>query len=149
MKYRYKINSGISKVKSYSKQIVVGVFGLSIPVALVISSGAGAVNTSIYNNIPSPQPGNVPSVGFEATVTVLMSSWGCQTGHWTSGDCLTTLGATFSVPITLNVYAVGAGNAPGSKLITSTQTFNIPFRPSASPSCTGGDAGKWNIKCLR
>jgi len=126
---------------------------------------AGAASTVVYNNIPSPTPGNVSSQAFEATqtsefggqvmfggtdrtnpkVTVLMSSWGCQTGHWTSGDCNTTVGATFSEPITLNVYNVGSGNAPGTLLATTTQTFNIPFRPSANNvSCTGANAGKWS-----
>src|SRR5436190_19011646 len=77
-------------------------------VAAVIAMPASAVApTVVYDNIPTPQPGNVPSQAFEATqtsefggqvqlagtqrqnptVTVLMSSWGCQSGHWYSGDC--------------------------------------------------------------
>jgi hypothetical protein len=114
----------------------------------------------VYDNIPSPQPGNVPSVAYEAnsiaewggqiqpagtarqnpTVTVLMSSWGCESGHWTSGDCLTSAGATFTEPITLNIYNVASGGGVGSQIATTTQTFNIPYRPSASPAC--GD-GRW------
>lgn len=123
-----------------------------------------ALGQVIYNNIPNPLPGNLPSVAFEATGTsefgdrvqfatgtgralttaiVTMSSWGCQSGHWNSGDCVTAPGATFSHPITLNIYNV-AGNAPGSLIGTLTQTFAIPFRPSAdNVHCTGADAGKW------
>lgn len=117
----------------------------------------------VYNSIPTPAPGNFPSQAFEATstsefggqitltgtkrsdpvVTVMMSSWGCETGHWNTGDCVTTPGHTFPEPITLNIYGVGAGNVPGSLLATKTDTFNIPYRPSASVSCTGGDNGKW------
>lgn len=104
--------------------------------------------------------GNVPSQAFEATstsefgdqitfagrartlaaVTVTLSSWGCQTGHWYSGDCATQPGATFDHPITLNIYQLGAGNAPGALIATRTQTFAIPYRPSADARC--GD-GRW------
>ena len=135
-------------------------------IGLLALSGTAAASSSsvIYNNIPSPQPGNVASEAFEAqsasefggqiqlagtartnpTVTVLMSSWGCESGHWYSGDCSTIPGATFSEPITLNVYSVGSGGAVGALVASATQTFNIPYRPSAdSTNCTGGDAGKW------
>jgi hypothetical protein len=118
-----------------------------------------AQGSTIYNNIPGPLPGNLPSLGYEATSTAefgdrvtfsagsgralttvvqTMSSWGCESGHWYSNDCVTTPGATFSHPITLNIYNVGAGNEPGSLIGTMTQTFAIPYRPSASASCTGG-----------
>lgn len=132
---------------------------------LALLGATPALGQVIYNNIPSPLPGNVPSVGFEATgtsefgdrvqfasgtgralttVIVTMSSWGCESGHWNTGDCVTTPGATFSHPITLNVYNVGVSNAPGSLIGTVTQTFAIPFRPSADTvHCTGTDAGKW------
>src|SRR5947209_3017307 len=130
-------------------------------VASLIAFPAGATPPAVVcDNVPSPQPGNVPSVGFEATstsefgglvqlagatrvnptVTVLMSSWGCESGSWT-GTCTTTPGATFSHPITLNLYNVGAGGAVGSLIATKTQTFEIPYRPSSSPSC--GD-GRWS-----
>jgi parallel beta-helix repeat protein len=134
--------------------------------ALLSLGGTAAASSSsvVYNNIPSPQPGNVASQAFEAqsasefggqiqlagtartnpTVTVLMSSWGCQSGHWYSADCSTTPGATFSEPITLNVYNVGSGGAVGSLFTSVTQTFNIPYRPSAdNTNCTGGSTGEW------
>ncbi len=151
-------------MKKRALSILSSAFCLSLIVAALVPLSASAATTTIYNNIPSPQPGNLPSQAFEATstsefggqvsfagterqnpkVTVLMSSWGCETGHWTSGDCATTPGATFSVPITLNIYNVGAGNAPGTLVATTTKTFNIPYRPSAdSTNCTGGNAGKW------
>ena len=133
--------------------------------ALLAGSAAGLTSRAIYDNIPAPLPGNLPSLGFEATstsefgdrvgftsteraltvVTLVMSSWGCQTGHWTTGDCATTPGATFSHPVTLNLYRVGTLNAPGASIGTVTQTFAMPYRPSADPAhCTSGrwfDAG--------
>lgn len=132
---------------------------------LGLGGTAAASNSSVvYDNIPSPQPGNLASEAFEAqsasefggqiqlagtartnpTVTVLMSSFGCQSGHWYSEDCSTTPGATFSEPITLNVYDVGSGGAVGALLHSETQTFAIPYRPSAdSTNCTGLNAGEW------
>jgi hypothetical protein len=119
---------------------------------------------NVYNSIPNPAPGNYPSQAFEATstseyggqvtltgttrndpmVTVVMSSWGCESGSWNLGTCVTTPGSTFSEPITLNLYQVGGSNEPGSLIATKTQTFNIPYRPSADNiNCTGGNAGKW------
>jgi hypothetical protein len=38
------------------------------------------------------------------------------------------------VPITLSIY-----NSAGTTLTTAVQTFNIPFRPSASATCTSGE----------
>jgi hypothetical protein len=139
---------------------------VAAPIGLLSLGGTAAASTSsvVYNNIPSPQPGNVASEAFEAqsasefggqiqlagtartnpTVTGLMSSWGCQSGHWYSGDCSTTPGATFSEPITLNIYNVGTNGAVGTLITSSTKTFNIPYRPSAdNANCTGSDAGEW------
>ncbi len=72
------------------------------------------------------------------TVTVAISDWACQRGSWTDGSCVTTPGTTFSVPITFNVYQVGASNAVGALIATKTQTFAIPYRPSADPNCPAG-----------
>jgi len=114
-------------------------------------------------------PGNVPSVGFEATaaseiggqvefsttggqrpaVTLLMSSWGCQSGSWSLGNCSSAKKATFSQPIKVNVYAVGEGDEPGQLIGSVTHTFAMPYRPSANyTKCTGADAGKWYDKSL-
>lgn len=127
---------------------------------------AGTAGT-VYNNIPTPTPGNVSSEAFEAqsasefggtvtmtttsvtdpVVTVLLSSWGCESGNWSTGTCATTPGATFNEAITLNVYAPGpatAGSPPAALLLTETQTFAVPYRPSADAvHCTGTNAGKW------
>ncbi|MEV6315345.1 hypothetical protein [Streptomyces sp. NPDC051776] len=124
----------------------------------------GTVYTAIPANFPACQ--GAPSLGFEATGTsefgdevglsstgdlstlkVDFQSFACSvSGHWNTGDCVTTPGATFTHPITANIYAVdnsGPVPAPGALLATVTQTQTIPFRPSANPACTGTDAGKW------
>lgn len=131
---------------------------LFLTLLLVVFGAGSAVGQVIYDSTVNPQPGNLPSVGAQAyafnelgdgitfagtarnakTVTVTMSSWGCQTGAWNSADCVTTPGATFSIPITLNIYAAGSP-APGSLIDTRTQTFAIPYRPSSdNANCTGG-----------
>jgi hypothetical protein len=74
-----------------------------------------------------------------STVVVTMESWACEHGAWDTGPCTSTPGDTFAVPITFNIFNVGADNALGSLIATDTQTFNIPFRPSANPTaCPGG-----------
>ena len=39
------------------------------------------------------------------SMSVVLVSWGCQSGHWYSGDCVTPPGASFEVPLTFNIYA--------------------------------------------
>lgn len=157
---KYDFRQGLAKTSARLKVLlsVIGISSVGLVTALSTAGPAGATSAVVYNNIPSPQPGNVVSEAFEATstsefggqvqfagtertdptVTVLMSSWGCEFGHWYSNDCVTSSGATFSEPITLNVYNVGAGNAVGSLVTTLTTIFNIPYRPSASPVCADG-----------
>ena len=126
------------------------------------SASGGGSTQSGYNAIPSKVSGNVPSVGFEATKTnefgdavrlggkartlqsmsVVLSSWGCQSGGWSTKDCMTTPGATFDVPLTFTIYSDNA-DAPGAVLATQTETVTVQYRPSASPECTGKDAGEW------
>ncbi len=145
-------------------------FGAAILTAGVFAAApaaTAATKVTIYNNIPAPLPGNVPSVGFEASAasefggqvtfestertkpqaSLVLSSWGCESGSWNSGDCSTLVGATFFHPITVNVYTVGANNEPGDLIGTVTHTFSIPYRPSANYThCTGDNAGKWYSK---
>ncbi len=118
----------------------------------------------IYDSTVSPLPANLPSVGPEAyaytefgdeinfasgprtlkTVTVTLSSWACQNGTWHTDDCATTPGATYSVPITFNIYAVGANDTVVALIATKTQSFNVPYRPSKDDvNCTGDSTGKW------
>ncbi len=143
----------VSSIVSGAVLSVAAVIGLiALPTA-----AAGAM---VYDNIPNPQPSNLPSLGYEATSTsefggqialagiertnltlkVLMSSWGCESGSWNEQDCVTAPGSTFSHPITANVYAVGTDDTVGSLIATSTKTFDIAYRPSASTEC--GD-GRW------
>jgi hypothetical protein len=122
---------------------------------LATSSAANAA--LVYDNIPTPLPANLPSQPYQAqqtgqyggqvqlagtqrqdpTVTVMMSSWACGSDQADPGGaCATAPGATFSHPITLNLYGVLANGEPGSLIASVTQTFNIPFRPSQSAVCT-------------
>ncbi|HEY1451285.1 MAG TPA: hypothetical protein VGF47_10055 [Solirubrobacteraceae bacterium] len=121
---------------------------------------AASAATVVYNNVPKPLPGNVQSIGFQAEsaaefggqieatgpvtnpiISVGMSSWACQSGGATDGSCVTTPGATYNEPITLNVYSVGAGNSVGTKLVTLTQSFAVPYRPSADNTDCEGNGG--------
>jgi hypothetical protein len=150
------------------KRLLAAMTAALLMVALGSSTAfAAPVKTSvIYNSLadltPGNSPGNSPSVAFEAnqvneygnavtfggtkrnlsSVVVTMSSWGCTSGHWNSGDCVTTAGASFTEPITLNIYN-GDPNVAANLLTSVTQTFTIPYRPSASAKCTGANAGKW------
>ncbi len=118
---------------------------------------------AVFDNTASVLPSNLPSYGPEAyafnewggqvalagtardltSATVTLSSWACETGSWSTHDCVTTPGATYDVPITFNVYAVGAGNSVGALITSKQQTFTIPYRPSGNdPNCPGDD-GAW------
>lgn len=117
----------------------------------LLTVGSSVADTVVYDGLPSPPPGNVPSLGYEATSTsefgdkvtlapgprtlssvdLLLSSWACQSGAWTAG-CTTTPGATFNHDITLNIYDTSL-----SLIGTVTQTFTIPYRPSSDFSACG------------
>lgn len=145
------------------------------PAALAKSHASKAAKVAvhdpvIYDSIIDPNPGNVPSVGNEAygiqqfgnqinlagtsrvlnTVAVQMSSWACQSGSWTGSPspCSTTPGATFSIPITFNIYGVGPATSAGPSsvgalLASDTATFNMPYRPSADPVDCPSAPNKW------
>ncbi|MCU1392875.1 MAG: N-acetylmuramoyl-L-alanine amidase [Ilumatobacteraceae bacterium] len=152
------------------RQLLVGGLALALAVPVISATSAVSVGAApndpvvVYDSIGATTRGNTPSTGFEATstselgdavrlapgpraltsVTVDMSSWACQTG--TGLTCTTTPGATFTHPLTLNVYAVsGPDSAPvisGLPIATATGTFTIPYRPSADPTCA--DQTQWH-----
>jgi hypothetical protein len=120
----------------------------------------GGGGTVAYNSIPKPLKA-VASVGFEATqglqlgdgvnlahtgklqrVRYVLSSWGCQSGNWSTHNCVTNGHPTFPVPFTVNVYAVDNTQTShvGALLATQTRTFNIPYRPSSDVArCPSGE----------
>jgi hypothetical protein len=154
-------------------RVCIGIALLAIPAAIAIAQGPpkppGPPGKPgiIYSSIPKPLPGNVGSEGPEAYafselgdgvvfpggaggtfdhVTVILSSWGCTSGAWNTGDCVTApKNAQFSQIITLNIYAVNAGSppSPGALLAKTTQTFQIPYRPSSTPDQCSGDNETW------
>jgi hypothetical protein len=77
---------------------------------------------------------NLTQTGNVHTVSWILRSFGCES-RLSATQCVTTPGATFSVPITTNIYAVDptASTKVGALLGTRTQTFNIPYRPSSAP----------------
>ena len=119
--------------------------------ALPMMSAFG--DTMIYNSNPSPLPGNVPSLGYQAnqtaefgdliqfapgprnltSATVTMSDWALESDWPTVGTA-----AGYTVPLTLNLYNVGAGNSVGSLIGSDTINALVPWRPVASPGCVGG-----------
>ena len=154
------------------KRILIPIAMIASMVGLIVGPASASTNalTVIYKSTLKPLPANLPSVGAEAysfnefgdeitfapstprnvkKVIVTLSSWGCETGHWYSGDCFTNPGDTFALQMTLNIYHATSTDpstdpVPAGSLIASvTQSFDIPYRPSASPLCTGADAGKW------
>ena len=96
-------------------------------------------------------------------MTVAFSSFACGTsGHWNDDACLTTPGATFTIPDTpgfagsgglhARIYSVDGSGNPGSLLGEAVNNGAIPYRPSADPvncldsgtdSNGGDDSGKW------
>ncbi len=141
------VTSGFSLVSDSS--------GVSVELAGTKVQSSGST-TAIYNSLP--QPFTAYSFAFQATssseqgqeisfapgtsrtlsnVVVSMDSWGCESGNWyTPNSCQTTPGATFSEPITLNLYNVNPDGSVGSKITSITQTFDIPYRPSAAAAGT-------------
>lgn len=128
---------------------------LALSLVIIALTGTGALAQSgntVYNNIPSPLPPNVPSLGFQATqtaefgdyvifagsdrraasATVTMSDWALHSTYPTMPA------AGFNHDITFNIYAVdhsGPTPAVGALLGSVTQTFLIPWRPEPTPTC--------------
>jgi len=149
--------------------VTVGAFAFAM-VTLSTQTVSAAAET-IFDYIPSPLPDNVASYSYESfgvaevgdgiefstngnqtldNAKVLVSSWACENGTgWAETNvvpCTTTPGTTFSMPITLNLYDP---NNEMSLIDTTTQTFNIPFRPSASENCDDTVNGHgWGEDCV-
>jgi hypothetical protein len=125
------------------------------------AQAAAASSEVVYNSIPSPLPGNVPSYGMEAysmsqfgadvalpqpsgakkpVVNVLMSSWACEQGNWVEANCTDPKpGKSFHWPVTLTLNSAG-------HIFTQTKKAKVPYRPPSSPVCAGPEfnsPGSW------
>ena len=74
---------------------------------------------SLGQVITGTQGGTISSFSF------ILSSWAVTTDYGNA--------ASFTLPITLDVYNVGAGNSIGSLLYSMTQNVVVPFRPAVWP----------------
>lgn len=148
-----------------NRRTVSAALGLALAVSLFggvnAAQAAPPSATTVYDAIPSPLPPNMASVGFEATstsefgdyvhlagtdrvlntVTVTMSDWALFS-DFSSDSRYAANSATWSHPITLNVYSkhLGINGAPDTLLATTTENITIPWRPAAYPTCAGGTA---------
>lgn len=114
----------------------------AVSCTLAASAQAGIV----YDNLPVSLPGNVVSLGYEATSTsefgdavslggtdralttvkIVMSDWAKKSDYPLVGDA-----TGYDHPLTVNLYNVGTGGAVGSLIGTLTQTVHVPWRPEA------------------
>ena len=139
-------------------------FNVMVAVLLVCTAlsfqNVTATGVSVFNSIPDPLPGNLPSQPYQAqqaaefgdhiqlagtsrnlsSVTVTMSSWARHSEY----PNLSEVG--FAHPLTLNIYNVDkSGTVPalGSLIASVTQEFVMQWRPEGDPTCpdTGYGAG--------
>jgi hypothetical protein len=164
--HRWRAPSTVLGVAARSAAVATVVAAGLIPIsaATLRAAAAAPVGNVIYDSLVNPVQADVPSIAFESvnilefgnkvtlaptakplqSVTVTMVSWGCQSGFYYQTTCVTTPGATFSEPITFNIYTADANNTVGPLIATDTATFAIPYRPSAdNVHCMGTDVGKW------
>jgi hypothetical protein len=157
------LTSANARTNGVIRKIGIAAAGV-VAATLMTTASASAAVTTVYDNTPSPLPGNVPSLGFEATSTsefgglvelagterdrpqveVGFSSWGCESGTWHQGNCSSTPGARFTHRVKFSIYEVAASDEPGELLGRVAKTVEVPYRRSANYThCTGPDAGKW------
>jgi hypothetical protein len=138
-----------------SSRIIKGVVATALSAGVMLGTAAGATGpAAIYDAVAAPLPPNVPSLGYQATstqefgdriaftgtnrrltsVTVTMSDWALHSDY----PLLPTAG--YTQPITLNLYNAGTGSTPGALITSVTQSFVIPWRPAADPTCTSATA---------
>ena len=139
----------------------VAVLGLlSLAVAPPASAAVPAADSVVFDATVTPLPGNLPSLGFQATqtaefgdrvqlagtnrvlrsATVTMSDWAMASDY----PVLPASGWTH--PITFNVYSVDNSTlvpAVGTLIGSVTETVTIPWRPEADPANCGVGATKW------
>lgn len=124
----------------------------------VAASNVGAQEV-IYDRVPTTLAPSYVSIGAQAyaykefgdhvvfapggrnlqSATVTVVNWAmfsdyANNPNWNSNS------SSFSVPITMNLYSVGAGNTVGSVIASRTIDAVIAWRPAADVTCPGGTA---------
>ena len=114
-------------------------------------AGFAAHATVIYSNLQDPLPGNLPSLGYQATsttelgdhiqfaagprkldsVTITMSNWALESTYGTGG-------AGYLHDLTFSIYNYVNDTAAGSLITSDTINALIPWRPEADPTCPNG-----------
>lgn len=159
----------VTRAQSRSARALGGILSIALAMtgfSVLAAAPAAAATAVVYDSIPSNQPASYPSLGFQAqatwefgdyvllggtnrvvtNVTISLTSWACETGGWSTGDCVTTPGSTFNHPVTMNLYeADNSGSLPvaGPLIASITQTVAAPYRPSPSPAECGVSATTW------
>ena len=147
-----------------SKRGVSAALGLAVALSLFGGENvaqAVPASVTVYDATPSPLPPNIASVGFEArstsefgdyvhlagtarvlnTLTVTMSDWAVFSDYATDSRYAGNA-ATWSHPVTVNVYSnhLGANGVPDTLLATKTANVTIPWRPATDPTCATATA---------
>jgi hypothetical protein len=138
---------------------------LAVTLAMALAAVATlAQGNAVYSSLPTSGTPNLPSLGYQATqtaefgdnvflagtdrragsATVYMSDWAKNSTYPSMPS------AGFVHPITFSIYSVDhSGPVPtrGSQLGTVTQSFLIPWRPEADPTCSGDRWRAGNGNC--
>ena len=138
--------------------VALALLGISVAQsALAPAARADGGEVVIFDSIPDTIPQNWASQGAQAykmqefgqrlqlggtarqvaSVTVGFSSWTCE--NWATSDpCSTTPGTSYELPVTINIYASGTDGTAGGLVATTTETIEVPFRPSPyGAPCSG------------
>ncbi len=84
----------------------------------------------------------IHALGVMKSLTLDVDSFTCEHGVYSLENCYTLRKKKFIYGLTADVYAVGAGHAPGPLLASSTAKFKIPYRPTTNVSCPATIEGK-------
>jgi hypothetical protein len=121
----------------------------------------------VYDSFVNPMPSSTPSEAFSqlavdmngpasvgnavtlasagktlSSAVVALNNWACQVGNGNYLPCTTTVpGSTYPATMTFNVYDPSVSLT--SPVATDTQTFAIPYRPSADAAHCGATSPEW------
>jgi len=125
---------------------------LSFGGGIAANAAVPAGNAVVFDATVTPLPGNLPSVGFQATQTAefgdlvqlagtnrVLRSATVTMSDWALASTYGSTSPTWTHPITFNVYNVdNSGSVPalGALIKSVTQTQTIPWRPEADPTCS-------------